>query len=81
MRKTNRIGLLALGVAVLILLGTRTTADDSTSHVVVGMAAHSYFDGSGSIIYRVWNDGMVEKNRQQSTACGGTWCGWTTVPE
>lgn len=82
MRKTNLFGLLALAVAVLILIGARTTAGPQiVAPVVVGMSSHSYFDGSGSIIFRVWDDGMVEKNRQDSNACGGTWCGWVTVPE
>jgi hypothetical protein len=46
---------------------------------VVGIAAHGEFDGTGSTIYRVWNDGLVEVNRARCDGCG--WAGWVIVPD
>ncbi len=47
--------------------------------IVVGIATHGEFDGTGSTIYRVWSDGLVEVNRTACAGCG--WAGWVVVPE
>ena len=48
---------------------------------VVGITATQFHHGAlGDIhwVYRLWSDGMVERNQQFFS---GNWQGWTTVPE
>lgn len=49
---------------------------------VIGIAAHGDSVTHDSFIYRIWSDGLVEKNRATSSSCGfENWCGWTVVAD
>ncbi len=87
-----RISIVEIIVASAVLIGLSIAAwsipvDEATLSapmasppaIVVGIAAHGEFDGTGSTIYRVWSDGLVEQNRTACVGCG--WAGWAMVPE
>lgn len=78
-----------LFVAVMLLpcgsteVGAQPELDPgAAAPVVVGITAHAGINHQGSTVYRVWSDGLVEKNRTTVTTCGNEqWCGWIVVPE
>lgn len=76
-----------IGTLVVVLLAADLVIRSTSGHAevgpvshpkVVGIAAHSGINGSGSTIYRIWDDGLVEQNK---TCPMSEWCGWTIVPE
>lgn len=86
MRKATKVAtVVAVFVAGILLspMSRETEAQAAFAPVVVGITSHTTPLGSGdSVIYRIWNDGVVERNIETTISCGiETWCGWTIVPE
>ena len=44
---------------------------------IVNLAVHGEPTGSGSTVYRLWTDGLIEHNRRECAGC--PWLGWFVV--
>ena len=51
----------------------------AAASVVVALAVHGEFDGTGSTVYRLWDDALIQVNSRTCTGCA--WAGWVDVPE
>ena len=44
---------------------------------LIDLAVHGEPNGSGSTLYRLWDDGLIETNRRTCDTC--SWHGWAVV--
>ncbi len=67
------------GIAASLATLTNAQPPPQAPASVIDIATHGEFDGTGSTIFRLWSDGLVEQNRTACVGCG--WAGWVVVPE
>lgn len=86
MRTTSTIitlTILAIALGLLLTAGLSATAAPPATAIpapkLIDLAVHGEPNGSGSTLYRLWDDGLTEINRRNCDGCA--WSGWSAVPE